>query len=146
LVRSVHRYNAELDASETKEGVTMSESKRILMYPGTTITIIAAVVTIQTVWRSYSSRKRVMNPSPLGTQIAHRRAKCCLVRWWKNKLLSYRLYMLTGLRRYGSSINSRHLFMRGDAYDLVMRIPPAFITAGLFPEHRVSWLSFILCL
>ena len=54
-------------------------------------------------------------------------------------LFRIRMHLLCGLKRYGDSINSRHLFCRGDLLALVQGAPNAFVGRQLLPEHRCTF-------
>lgn len=106
----------------------------LIIYPGTTIHVIAAIITIQSAYRSYIQRKKIQ--PILGIQLAQYRASICISRWWKNILLKHRFHLLYGLYRYAHSINSRHLFARNDIYSLLRNTPNTFVDSDFFPEHR----------
>ena len=107
---------------------------KVIIYPGTTICVIAAAVTIQSAYRSYRTRKSI-DPC-LGRQVIVQRAVRCIGRWWRACLFRLRMHLLTGLKRYGDSINSRHLFCRGDILTLLRVSPNAYVHKEFLPEHR----------
>ena len=108
---------------------------RVIIYPATTLNVIASAVAIQATWRSYRVR-RDLAPT-LAARIVQRRALTAIVRWWRACLFRIRMHLLKGLKAYGDSINSRHLFARGDIVELVREnAPNPFVDAEFNPEHR----------
>jgi hypothetical protein len=167
LIRAVHAYNIEMGnynddesadlpppslhppTSDLKERAEFQQrlqlgsrtqaqpnTNKVIIYPGTTVSVIAAAVTIQSVYRAYRVRK--LTEPPIGRRVAEKRAVTCLVRWWRSCLFRLRMHLLSGLKRYGDSINSRHLFCRGDILFLLRSSPNAFVDKEFMPEHKVS--------
>ncbi len=150
LLQNIHLYNqgvntmndttdgpggpSEPDPERRERHARRRRCRRALtIYPAGLVALIAAAVKIQSAWRAFRARSGVQ-PS-IGNCLLVWRGTRTVVRWWKQYLFEQRLLMLAGLLRYGQSIDSRHLFVRADAFDLLQAAPSPFVKSGLFPEH-----------
>jgi hypothetical protein len=113
------RFRAEVERHNA-EALRNGGRGYIHLLSSASLVASAAATSIQAAFRSHRARMRI-TPS-LSEQLRLRRAKVCLVRWWRNELLRARLRLLTGIKLLCSSIHGPELYIRADAYEFLRQV------------------------